>query len=249
MTDARPSDPLISPQDYRVLNASFRAHLQSCESKGWEHFDDIVFKIAAGGLAISVTFLGVARGINPASMPWMFGAWTCWSISLLALMLSTRTAQTGLRSQIARWDAGTYYTTDHPEGRIGHLTPRLNDVATVGCALGLVSLVVFALINLSGGMNMANNDGATRSIREGQQAPQAPWAQKGQVAAQAPHWDQRGQVAPQAPAPQAPAPNVSPAAPIVSVPAGGTTPPGAGQVAPQAPPAGSPQTGGDGPKR
>jgi len=134
--------------DYRVVNAQFRQHLQTCEGQGWNHFDDVVFKIAAGGLALSVTFLGVTDQVESATMPWVFGAWGFWAISLLAILFSIRTAQSALRSQIAHWDAGSYYDTKRPEGRAGWWTSRLNDVAAATCGLGLVFLIVFAFLNL-----------------------------------------------------------------------------------------------------
>ena len=143
------TDTPNSPTDYRVLNAKFRDHLQSSEGRGWEHFDDVVFKIAAGGLALSITLLGVMKdSVVPASMWWVFTAWIFWSISLLLIMLSVRTAQQGLRSQIARWDAGNYYQPPLPEGKIGGLTPWLNDAALLAGAIGLIALIMFAYLNL-----------------------------------------------------------------------------------------------------
>jgi hypothetical protein len=127
----------------------FRKHLQACEAKGWEHLDDVVFKIAAGGLALSLTLLGLTKNVTPFSMKVMFGVWACLALALLALMFSVLTGQEGLRSQITRVDEGDYYHVAHPEGKLGQMTPWLNRLAIASCAFGLLLLMVFAISNLS----------------------------------------------------------------------------------------------------
>jgi hypothetical protein len=131
----------------------FRKLLQSCETKGWEHFDDLAFKISAGGLALSLTLLGIMKNVAPTSIAWMFVAWVCWAVSLLALMLSISTAQSGLRSQIRHLDMGDYYELqpgERPEGMLGGLTSWLNHFVTGTSMLGLICLMVFALMNMAG---------------------------------------------------------------------------------------------------
>lgn len=128
--------------------AEFRKHLQTCEAKGWERFDDTAFKMAAGGLALSLTLAGVTKNLQPASMYWVFGAWVCWSVSLLVILISIWTGQQGLRSQIAHRDTGDYYTTKHAAGVFGRVTPALNLVAIATCGGGLVCIVLFTLKNL-----------------------------------------------------------------------------------------------------
>src|SRR5262249_18859790 len=116
---------IAAPQPGSDL-ADFRKHLQTCEAKGWEHFDDVVFKIAAGGLALSLTLLGLMKNVTPSSMRWIFSAWFLWALTLLLLMFSVLTGQLGLRSQIRHVDRGTYRKAKRPEGRCGALTPWLN---------------------------------------------------------------------------------------------------------------------------
>jgi hypothetical protein len=202
---------VVGPQS--EAQRDFRKLLQDCETKGWTRFDDLVFKIAAGGLALSITLLGLLRDAAPSGLVWMFAAWSMWGATLIALLFSVLTGQYGLRTQIAHLDAGTYYDVKRPEGRLGALTPWLNYAAIGACGLGLSCLLVFAVVNVSGARSMSDS---TTRIREGQVAPQAP-LQTTQVNAGV---DQKGQVSPQAPAPS----------PTIIVPGG------AGQVAPQAPP-------------
>jgi hypothetical protein len=194
----------------------FRKLLQDCETKGWTRFDDLVFKIAAGGLALSMTLLGLLRESLPAGLVWMFTAWALWGATLLALLVSVLTGQFGLRAQIAHLDAGTYYSVKQPEGRLGALTPWLNYAATAACGLALFSLLVFAVVNLSGARSMTQRQSQES---KGMVAPQAPVQQATQSS------DSRGQVTPQAPPPTS---NTI------------TVPGGAGQVAPQAPPPSAP---------
>jgi len=204
--------PITREQQAELM--PFRAHLQSSEAKGWERFDDAVFKLSAGGLALSVTFLGVVKTVDLASMPWVYGAWACWAMSLLVSLLSIVTAQLGLRSQIRYFDAATYYEVAHPEGRWGRLTPGLNIFGVIATSSGLICLFVFALTNLSGRPEMTQNE----------RPADAP------VRTTVGPLEKKGMVAPQAPPVSAPVPtSVSP-----------QQLPGAGQVAPIAPPA--PQT-------
>jgi hypothetical protein len=215
--------PVIKLLDIPVI-ADFRKHLAGCEAKGWEHFDDVVFKIAAGGLALSVTLLSVARNVQPSSMPCIYMSWVLWSLTLLLLLVSVLTGQEGLRSQIAHLDAGDYYDHRRPEGRWGSLTPWLNRAAAGAAVLGICCVIVFALRNISGGTIVSTNDSGRRDL--GQvfpQAPQNPAASVPQSTAGAGH--ERGQVAPQAPTPTT-------VSPIIQT--------GAGQVAPQAPPSTTP---------
>lgn len=234
----------------------FRKLLQDCETKGWARFDDLVFKVSAGGLALSMTLLGLLRDSDPAGVVWMFGAWLFWGATLLVLVISVWTGQYGLRSQIAHLDAGTYYHVKRPQGRFGVLTERLNHATIVCCGLGLLCMLVFAVLNLSGGRSMTRTTSTGELRTGGQVAPQAPQApiQTTQMTGV----DQRGQVSPQAPAPasntvtlpggagqiapQAPSATTTPTAqvsPQAPAPTSNTVtlPGGAGQVAPQAPPA------------
>ena len=197
--------------------AEHRKVCQDCEVKGWAPLDDMVFKIAGGGLALSLTLLGVTKSVNPASMRWLFGAWICWGITLLAVPLSMLTGQLGLRSQIRHIDVGDYRRTKHPEG-VGVLTPLLNAVAILGCTIGQLLLVWFALLNLAGRVTTVADEKTSTTFRAGGQvAPQAPTPAATKVMMPT---ETRGQLAPQA-------------APISIAP---ITQTGAGQVAPQAPP-------------
>jgi hypothetical protein len=192
--------------------SEFRKLLQDLETKGWARFDDLLFKVSAGGLALSLTLVGVLRDFGPTGLPWMFGAWSFWALTILLLLISLQTGQYGLRSQIAHLDAGTYYQVKRPEG-IGVLTPWLNHLATASCGGALLCLVVFAGVNISGGPMAGTN------LRTGGNvSPQAPAS-----TVQTGGMEHRGQVAPQAPALAQPT--------SVTI----TVPGGAGQVAPQAP--------------
>jgi hypothetical protein len=149
------------------------------------------------------------KGAAPIAMSWMYAAWICWAASLLVLMLSISTAQSGLRSQIRHWDAGDYYNFEHPEGNIGRFTPWLNNLVVGACMLGLVCLVVFALKNLvrnEDAMTKGTGSGATFRTG-GQAAPQAPPAAQtgGKQAVMASGDVGKGATAPQVP--QAPTPS------------------------------------------
>lgn len=214
---------MVPLDDDAARLADHRKVCQDCEVKGWGPLDGMLFKISGGGLALSLTLLGVTKNVNPASMRWLFAAWICWGIALLAVPLSMLTGQLGLRSQIAHIDAGDYRRTKNPQG-IGAWTPALNAIAICGSTLGQVFLVWFALLNLSGRIPTVADEKSPTLRTGGQVAPQAPTpaaATKVMIPSET-----RGQVAPQV-------------APISIAP---ITPVGGGQVAPQAPPP-APATG------
>jgi hypothetical protein len=200
----------------KQLLQEYRKLLLANETTGWSRFDDLVFKITAGGLGLSLALLGAMRDTDPTDLRWMFAAWLLSALTLIALLVSVITGQYGLRSQIAHIDAGTFRQVRWPDG-VGALTPWLNHLAAISCAGALLCLLIFAAINIPGDRHMArSSSGNFRG--SGQVSPQAP-AQSAQTSGS----EQRGQVSPQAPAPQ---------------PTSGTIvlPGGAGQVSPQAPP-------------
>ena len=147
------SESTVSPPpalvDFERERAVFRAHLQSIEARGWERLDDFTFKICAGGMALSVTLLGVLREHEVGAVPLVFFAWGCWTVSLFCVLFSVWAGQRGLRSQIGHWDRGDYYQVKNPEGAVGRLTPSLNMAAMICCSIGLGFLFAFAVANLT----------------------------------------------------------------------------------------------------
>jgi hypothetical protein len=128
----------------------YRELLQKCDVEGWDHFDDLLFKVAAGALALSVTLLGVLDDrVAPASMKWAFFAWGFLGASLFLLLLSVLAAQFAVRKAIANIDKGTFYATDRPEGIFGALVNPLNGLAILFCFGGILCLMRFAGLNVT----------------------------------------------------------------------------------------------------
>ena len=72
MTDGNGSPvekrPAASPKpasDSEPSLADYRRTLVESETRAWDHFDDLVFKISAGSLVISVTFIGTVKLTSP----------------------------------------------------------------------------------------------------------------------------------------------------------------------------------------
>jgi hypothetical protein len=141
----------LTPEHKEVLKF-FREQMQTRERDGWDHLDEMIFKIAAGGLALSVTFIGVVKTPAPTSMAWVYLAWGTLTFGLLALLFSKITANMSLRNRIARFDDGTFYDVPKPgPGWYYDLATNVFNYVTVSAtAIGLLFLVVFALGNLSG---------------------------------------------------------------------------------------------------
>jgi hypothetical protein len=148
LTPVSNEPPAAESDSARLLR--YRELLQKCEVDGWDHFDDLLFKVAAGARALSVTLLGVlGNRVAPTSMKWSFFAWGALGASLFVLLLSVLASQAGNRKAIAAIDAGTFYKTKRPQGVIGALTLPLNVLAAFLCFVGILSLLRFAGLNVT----------------------------------------------------------------------------------------------------
>jgi hypothetical protein len=198
-----------------------RDNLQKLENEGWTHFDDLIFKLAAGALAISVTFLGVLE-TPPQAMQAMFAAWVFLVGALTLLLLSVVTSQMAHRRAIREIDKTKAFVPGGG-GRWDMATVVFNIFAGFFCFLGLLSVVMFALLNIGGAVSPQQT-----TIEKGRPLPQAPAPPRPAPAATPPaapatpapaKAEERGRPMPQAPpvarptTAQPPTPSPSPSTP------------------------------------
>jgi hypothetical protein len=125
-----------------------REFLQSNEADGWKRFDEMLFKIDAGAMALSVALLGVLNErVDPDSVVWVYRSWTLLSLGLALLLTSLASGQLALRKAIRQIDSGEYRNSPAPGGVWADFTPPLNWAAAAASVAGLVLLLVFATQN------------------------------------------------------------------------------------------------------
>jgi hypothetical protein len=108
-------------------------------------FDKAIMTLAAGALGLSIAFVHDLAP-HPQAVPMLAVAWLMFAGSLLAILLSFLFSQSALRREITAIDQSTVLAT--PGGTPGKVTFCLNISGAAFLILGVVSLVVFAMINV-----------------------------------------------------------------------------------------------------
>jgi hypothetical protein len=125
----------------------YRRHLYEALHAASRDYDQAIVTLAAGTLALSVTF---AHDITPTPVAWsrllLFLAWTSLAASLVSIVASFLASQRLLRSAIEALDRPSD-ATPSPRNRMAGLTEVLNLVAGAGLVAGLILLGLYALAN------------------------------------------------------------------------------------------------------
>ena len=142
----------LSPDEVRAYLAPHRKVCQTSEVAGWPRLDEMLFKISAGGMALSLTLLAIVKtSISAGSMTWLYLAWGSWGLCLIVLLFSIVGGQYSLRAQIDHIDKGNYYKVKRPGGTWGPLIGPMNWFAIASCVVGLMFLAIFAFANVGKG--------------------------------------------------------------------------------------------------
>ena len=124
----------------------YRRHLYEALHAASRDYDQAILTLAAGTLALSVTFL---HDIAPTPIAWtrvlLLGAWGSLGAALIAIVASFVTSQWVLRQRITEVDRGAGVIS--PPGRAERATVVLNAFAGVALIAGLILLGWFALEN------------------------------------------------------------------------------------------------------
>jgi hypothetical protein len=135
-------DSMAGSDDDEGLS-EYRRHLYDALHAASRDYDQAILTLAAGTLALSVTFL---HEITPTPIPWtrllILAAWGSLGGSLIAVVASLATSQWVLRRQIDAIDRRTQWTMASIDRalQVRRATAILNAVAGIGLIVGLVLL-------------------------------------------------------------------------------------------------------------
>ncbi|MBC8253456.1 MAG: hypothetical protein H8E35_05445 [Ardenticatenia bacterium] len=128
----------------------YRRFLISAEQKSQEDFDKTVIALSGGALGISFAFVKNFVGEQPPQKPCLLLiSWMAWATSVTCVLASLYFSQQALRQAVKQIDSGSdevYRAT--PGGVHSHLTRILNALGGLLFLIGVISLAVFASINI-----------------------------------------------------------------------------------------------------
>jgi len=126
-----------------------RKQLIAAERETAQQFDKAILTLAAGALALSITFINqIAPNPKPHSVYFLIGAWILFCFSLLSTLISFLTSQVACRKQRDILDDKLSSKENNKSNKAALWTNRLNYFSIVFFILGVVSLIVFSAMNL-----------------------------------------------------------------------------------------------------
>jgi magnesium-transporting ATPase (P-type) len=132
-------------EEYKVYLEE-RKQLIEAERETAQQFDKAILTLAAGALALSITFINqIAPNPKPHSIYFLVGAWILFCASLLSTLISFLTSQVACRKQR---DILDNKISSKKNNKAASWTNGLNYCSIVFFILGVVSLIVFSAINL-----------------------------------------------------------------------------------------------------
>lgn len=126
-----------------------RKQLVAAERDTAQQFDKAILTLAAGALALSITFINqIAPNPKPHSVYFLIGAWILFCSSLLSTLISFLTSQVACRKQRDILDDKLSSKENNKSNKAASWTNRLNYFSIAFFILGVVSLIVSSAINL-----------------------------------------------------------------------------------------------------
>ena len=141
----------VSDQERADLR-DFRNHLLEALHKSSESFDRTIFALSGGGLGLSMAFLKDIVKQPPVDIHLLFTAWSCWVISLVAVMISYALSRLAIQHMIHGVDARLGRVEPPVKFGWGSLagpfTQICNGTAAAGFLSGLYFMARFVYVNL-----------------------------------------------------------------------------------------------------
>lgn len=154
---------------------SERSSLNEAEKDSSQQFDKAIITLAAGALALSLTFI---KQIAPYPKAWtlffLFSSWLAFGASMLSTLISFLTSQEACRIQRKLLESDFFIKEEQKEkeNRPARITKRLNYVSIISFIIGVFLLTVFSISNIS---TKEKNEMATKKITpEGYVPPEIP---------------------------------------------------------------------------
>lgn len=155
--------PELEYSEYKIY-AEERKILIEAEKETAQQFDKYVLTLAAGALALSITFINqIAPKPIPSSLWVLLLAWSLFSLSILSTLLSLLTSQRACRRQIEILEQRL--KGQEGENRYAWWTIFLNRASIGLFVSGTFALIIFTGINMlsnKGEENMADTETTTQ---------------------------------------------------------------------------------------
>ena len=126
---------------------SYRDLLQELSVKSQEQYDKTVITLSTGALGLSFAFIKDVVDIKVASnINFLTGAWICFTLSVLSVLLSFTASKYALDQAIIAEDNNEEIQIN----RADVITTILNWLSSIFFIIGLVFIIVFVKLNLGG---------------------------------------------------------------------------------------------------
>jgi len=124
---------------------SYRGLLQELSVKSQEQYDKTVITLSTGALGLSFVFIKDVVDVKVASnINFLTGAWICFALSVLSVLLSFLASKYALDRAIVAEDNNEEIGID----RADSITTILNWLSAAFFIVGLVFMIVFVKLNL-----------------------------------------------------------------------------------------------------
>lgn len=138
----------MEPKSEQQYRDEYRSQLLEYAKQSQNSYDTTLITLSGGALGISFAFVNQFIGDDPmVSFPLLVIAWTCWIISLVAVLFSFATSNHALRKVVESMDRGQPLS-EKPGGKLDRLTSWLNAISGILFAIGVVAMMWFAISNM-----------------------------------------------------------------------------------------------------
>lgn len=121
----------------------------SSERETAQQFDKSILTLAAGSLALSITFIDkIAPHPKDSSIFYRIIAWIFFCLSLLFTLVSFLTSQAACRKQLEILDDDILGKESRKDNSPALWTNRLNYLSIGAFIFGILTLVIFCTVNL-----------------------------------------------------------------------------------------------------
>ena len=159
-----------------------RKVLVQAQKEESRQFDKAILTLAAGALAISITFI---NQIAPHPKPWticfLAWGWVAFVTSLISTLISFLTSQKACRKQIAMLEYDFFDKKESESNKQKNnwaiWTSRLNIASIVTFVIGVIFLLIFSFSNIGSSKEevvMPNGENKKQVEERGFVPPQAP---------------------------------------------------------------------------
>ena len=139
-------------QDEYQVYLEERKQLIDAERGTAQQFDKAILTLAAGALALSITFIKqIAPHPKSQSIYFLIAAWVLFCLSLLSTLISFLTSQGACRRQREILDSDIIGKNHDNKNSSAIWTNRLNYLSITFFIFGVIFLIIFSIFNIPKG--------------------------------------------------------------------------------------------------